>query len=82
MKDGWGEYRLTINHTKGDGTTIGNLAIHSLTAEEMATGISAFKMGNEKGEIRNAAVYNLSGQRLATPAKGINIVNGKVVVMK
>lgn len=82
VKDGWGEYRLTITRAKTDATTIGNLAIHALTAEEIATGISAFKMGNEKGEIRNAAVYNLSGQRLASPAKGINIVNGKVVVMK
>ena len=31
---------------------------------------------------RNAAVYNLSGQKLSTPQKGINIINGKKVVVK
>ena len=30
----------------------------------------------------NGAVYNLSGQRLATPQKGLYIVNGRKVVMK
>ena len=94
VKDGWGEYRLTIAHTKGDGTTPGNLAIHALTAEEMATGITSTMlnapldlgrfackecfMHNEQG----SGVYNLQGQRLSKPGKGINIVNGKVVVMK
>lgn len=28
------------------------------------------------------AIYNLSGQRLATPRKGINIINGKKVMVK
>lgn len=84
VKDGWGEYRLTITHTKDDGTTPGNLAIHALTAEEMATGITSTMlnaqclMHNEQG----SGVYNLQGQRLSKPGKGINIVNGKVVVMK
>ena len=94
VKDGWGEYRLTITHTKDDGTTPGNLAIHALTAEEIATGITSTMlnapldlgrfackeclMHNEQG----SGVYNLQGQRLSKPGKGINIVNGKVVVMK
>lgn len=30
----------------------------------------------------NPNIYNLSGQRLATPQKGINIIDGKKVVMK
>lgn len=30
----------------------------------------------------NAAVYNLSGQRLATPRRGLNIIGGKKVVLR
>ena len=29
-----------------------------------------------------APTYNLSGQKLATPQKGINIIEGKKVVVK
>ena len=38
------------------------------------------EMRNEEGEMRN--VYNLSGQRVAQPTKGLYIVNGKKVVVK
>ena len=31
---------------------------------------------------KNAAVYSLSGQKLSKPKKGINIVNGRKVVVK
>ena len=30
----------------------------------------------------NAAVYSLSGQKLSKPKKGINIVNGRKIVVK
>ena len=30
----------------------------------------------------NGAIYNLQGQRLSAPRKGINIINGKKVIMK
>ena len=30
----------------------------------------------------NGAVYNLSGQRLATPKKGLNIIGGKKIVVR
>ena len=30
----------------------------------------------------NASVYNLSGQRLVTPKKGINIINGQKIIVK
>ena len=33
-------------------------------------------------EHNNASVYNLSGQRLTAPRKGINIINGRKVVVK
>ena len=35
-----------------------------------------------KGEGSNTAIYNLSGQRLSQPQRGVNIVNGKKVVVK
>lgn len=34
------------------------------------------------GDGKNAAVYSLSGQKLSKPKKGINIVNGRKVVVK
>ena len=30
----------------------------------------------------NAEIYNLNGQRVAAPQKGLNIINGKKVVIK
>lgn len=43
-----------------------------------ATGISASL--NEKGEMVNKKVFNLSGQRVSQPTKGLYIVNGKKFV--
>ena len=40
------------------------------------------EMRNEELEMRNAEIYNLNGQRVATPTKGLYIVNGKKVVIK
>lgn len=49
--------------------------------EETTTGISAAL--NDKGEMTNEkSVYNLSGQRVANPTKGLYIVNGKKVIIK
>lgn len=45
-----------------------------------ATGMSEeLRMKNEESK---SAIYNLAGQRLSKPAKGINIVNGKKVMVK
>ena len=47
----------------------------------MTTGISeAVKVNSEK--LANAPVYNLSGQRVVQPTKGLYIVNGKKTVIK
>ena len=43
-----------------------------------ATGISASL--NEKGAMTNEKVFNLSGQRVSQPTKGLYIVNGKKFV--
>ena len=46
--------------------------------DETTTGISTTL--NNKEEISN--IYNLNGQRVVTPSKGMYIVNGKKVIMK
>ena len=43
------------------------------------TGISVTLMNNER---ENTEIYNLNGQRVTAPAKGLYIVNGKKVVIK
>ena len=43
------------------------------------TGIGATLMNNERV---NSEIYNLAGQRVAKPTKGLYIVNGRKVVMK
>ena len=50
-----------------------------LVFDDESTGISATLMNSERV---NGEVYNLSGQRVAQPSKGLYIVNGKKVVVK
>ena len=41
------------------------------------------RMRNVENEImRNESIYNLNGQRLSAPQKGINIINGRKVIVK
>ena len=51
-----------------------------LSFDNENTGISATLKNNE--EIKNKAIFNLNGQRVATPSKGLYIINGKKVVIK
>ena len=48
--------------------------------EDITTGISA--IDNGQLTMDNAEVYNLNGQRVNQPTKGLYIVNGKKVVLK
>ena len=51
-----------------------------LTEDDNLSGVSVV---NSDTSFNTATpVYNLSGQRLMVPQKGINIVNGKKVVVK
>ena len=45
--------------------------------EETVSGISSIEAENAQ-----EAVYNLNGQRLAKPQKGLNIIGGKKVIVK
>jgi hypothetical protein len=56
----------------------GEVRIYGINIKPGATGISSIvKEANS-----NAPFYNLSGQRLSVPRKGINIIDGKKVVIK
>ena len=49
--------------------------------DEEATGIE--RMRNVENEImRKGNIYNLNGQKLSSPLKGINIINGRKVIVK
>lgn len=47
-----------------------------------ADGIGATRMNNEELIMNNSEIFNLAGQRMTKPVKGINIVNGKKVIVK
>ena len=64
-----------------------SLKIYGIEVERTgdATGISDAARLNDKGQMINderGEVYNLNGQRLASPRKGLNIIGGKKVVIK
>lgn len=46
--------------------------------DDGTTGIGGMKTE----EVKTDAIYNLNGQRMAAPRKGINIINGKKVIIK
>jgi hypothetical protein len=53
--------------------------------EDEAMGISDASLLNDNGQMMNqnpGAVFNLNGQRLATPQKGLNIINRRKIVIK
>ena len=56
----------------------GEVRIYGITVRPGATGISSIV----KEANADAPIYNLSGQRLSAPRKGINIIDGRKVVIK
>ncbi len=46
------------------------------------TGIETVKTDGETTTTASPIIFNLAGQRLSSPRKGINIINGKKIVMK
>ena len=68
---------------KSDGSEVsGDITVAwgcSLEAEQMASAIHAVQTSSASS---NAAIYNLAGQRVTSPKKGIYIRNGKKFVMK
>lgn len=54
------------------------LKVISGGGDDGTTGIGGMKTE----EVKTDAIYNLNGQRMAAPRKGINIINGKKVIIK
>lgn len=52
----------------------------TMSFDDETTGISAVE--NTKPEVKDNVYYNLNGQRVANPSKGLFIVNGKKVIIK
>ena len=61
-----------------DGATETNTAKFSVYFDDASTGIS----GVEANKSANGVYYNLNGQRISAPAKGLYILNGKKYVNK
>lgn len=77
VEDNWAEYKLTVlRESATDEIKITNLAIYSATEEE-ANGIST-----PNAETNSKLIYNLSGNRVNTLQKGINIVDGKKLYVR
>ena len=72
------DYTLGANkaYLKVDGAANTRELIPALW-DDNATGIYDL---SEKEEAENGAIYNLAGQKLIRAQKGINIINGKLVI--
>ena len=62
-----------------NGTTV-EARSFTMTFDDETTGINAVE--NTKPEVKDNVYYNLNGQRVNTPRKGLYIVNGKKVMVK
>jgi hypothetical protein len=84
--NGLGFYKTSKTFTVGAHTAYipgdkVNAGVKSLTfMNNEPTGISDVNADSQS--VKNAVIYNLAGQRVAAPAKGIYIVNGKKVLFK
>ena len=56
------------------------LAREFIGFDDETTGINAVENGNS--DVKDAVIYNLNGQRVVNPSKGLYIVNGKKVIIK
>ena len=56
-----------------------NAKVITLRWDDETTGI---KTTGDNDRMRNGVIYNLNGQKLTIPRKGINIINGRKVIVK
>ena len=75
-------YRLTITATSGaNQIQIGEIQLLNLDLID-PTGISITPTASVQWSMFNGQLYNLSGQRLSKVQRGINIVDGKKILIK
>lgn len=70
-----GEYEVVVNGAEAQNYNISYVNGKLIITE--ADGIDSFYT-----DYSNATIYNLSGQRLSKPQRGVNIIGGKKVVVK
>ena len=96
--DGKGNYNYVLTtdgfkHSSGSGTLAGNKAFLRTTTNVTSPGAPGFTLDFGTGttgiteieksvDAGNEAMFNLNGQRVAQPKKGLYIVNGKKVIIK
>jgi len=72
---------LHIENTNANWIAADNFML-SYIGKETPTSITDLNMSDDSIDINNSIIYNMSGQRLNTVQKGINIINGKKVYIK
>jgi hypothetical protein len=74
-----GSQTATINSFRAYLTTVSGAGAREITFEDETTGLTdvSSKTSDGRGEC-----FNLAGQRVANPTKGLYIVNGKKVIVK
>lgn len=73
------KYRLTVTATNGGNQLqVSELQLLNITPVD-PTGIANVNLNQN---LNGNAIYNLSGQRLSKPQRGINIINGKKLLIK
>ena len=76
----WDGTTLGANRAYVAGNTGGNVKGFYLNFDELVDGIKGIDNGQLTKD--DAAIFNLAGQRLSKLQKGVNIVNGKKVLVK
>ena len=80
VTDGWGEYKITFTRpSSSDAITVTDLAIHSLTDEEV-TKVGSITTPQSPVD-DNSRIYDISGNQHSHSVKGINIINNKKVIV-
>lgn len=81
VTDGWGEYKITFTRkSTTDVINITDIGIYTATDDEVATGVHTGL--HVHGSESRPSVYTLSGLRMPAATKGIQIVDGKKVIVK
>ena len=86
MKADWNSYDIDIVKTTGTHSvyavpvTTVNTMFHNIVFSNATSGIET--VDTETASAAKEGVFNLAGQRLSAPRKGLNIINGRKVLVK
>ncbi len=86
LSEDWNTYAIDIKPTTGTHhiyavpNCTGNTKFHNMKFSNTASGIDFIENNQENKTVKG--IFNMAGQRLEKPQKGINIINGRKVVVK